>query len=135
MQTTLGVAGHEMQASAEQLRLSLAASQMALTEIQNSSRTAFASVERLTDTTREAIQNTQPELVNALKSAREAADAARMAAARVSELGAPGSATREDLDSALRDLALAARSFKQFSETLEDHPNALLLGKRKQETP
>lgn len=133
-QNTLAVTGREMQSTAAQLRQTLAAGQAALSDVQHSSHTALASVEKLSDTTRGAIQTTQPELVATIKSLREATEAARVAAVRVSDMGAPGSATREELDSALRDLALAARSFKQFSEMLEDQPNALVFGKQKGKT-
>lgn len=40
----------------------------------------------------------------------------------------PGSATRQDMQSALRDLAAGASSLRRFAETLERDPNAILFG-------
>lgn len=134
-QATMHTAGQELQSSATQLRLTLAAGQSALAEVQVSSRATLASVEKLSDTTRLTIESVQPELLGTITRMRQAAEAAQQAAGQLASLAAPGSHSRENFDSALNDLAQAARSFKHFSEILEDQPNALLLGTRQQEAP
>lgn len=40
----------------------------------------------------------------------------------------PGSDSRQDIQSAIRDLSAGASSFRRFAETLERDPNALLFG-------
>ena len=47
----------------------------------------------------------------------------------VNELVGETSPTRDNLDTALEQLASAARSFKILAEYLEQHPDALLKGK------
>jgi len=44
----------------------------------------------------------------------------------------PGSELRGDLQATVRDLAASASSLRNFSETLERHPNALVMGRSNQ---
>ena len=44
----------------------------------------------------------------------------------------PGSELRGDLRATVRDLAASASSLRNFSETIERHPNALVMGRSKQ---
>ena len=43
-------------------------------------------------------------------------------------LAEPRSQFRSDLEATVRDLAASARSLRNFAETIERNPNALLLG-------
>lgn len=86
------------------------------------------SVEALSETTRGTVTGIQPQVQGTLDAAREAADAARVAMQRVAELTAPGTPARSDLETALRDMAQAARGLREWSELLEQQPNAVIFG-------
>jgi paraquat-inducible protein B len=45
------------------------------------------------------------------------------------DLTAPRSRLRDDLEAAVRDLAASAASLRNFSRTVEQKPNAILLGR------
>jgi paraquat-inducible protein B len=51
---------------------------------------------------------------------------------RVAEMTAPGASLRGDLDAAIRDLSQAARGLRDWSELLEEKPNAIIFGNRRQ---
>jgi len=50
--------------------------------------------------------------------------------ARFEEAAAPGSAPRSQLSTALQELSLAARALRSLARSLEEHPEALLRGRR-----
>jgi len=107
----------------------LLAATKSLQKVQASADASLASVTRLADTTRETVQTAQPELQRTLVTAREATDAARLAMSRVADLTAPGAPLRSDLDSSMRDLSQAARGLREWSELLEQQPNAVIFGR------
>ena len=74
----------------------------------------------------------QPELQRTLADAQQAADSARIAMNRVAEMTAPNAALRADLDSSVRDLSQAARSLRDWSDLLEEKPNAVIFGNRRE---
>ena len=45
---------------------------------------------------------------------------------------APNAALRSDLDAAMRDLAQAARGLRDWSELLEEKPNAVIFGNKRE---
>jgi len=107
----------------------LLAATSALQKVQASADASLASVTRLADATRETVQTAQPELQRTLVTAREAAESANLAMSRVAELTAPGAPLRSDLDSSMRDLSQAARGLREWSELLEQQPNAVIFGR------
>jgi paraquat-inducible protein B len=129
-QVTLDVASRETAATAAEARKTLAAATHAMQQVERNANATLASVTRLSETTRETVAGVQPELQRALVGAREAADAARLAMHRVSELTAPDAPLRGDLDTAVRDLSQAARSLRDWAELLEEKPNAVIFGNR-----
>jgi paraquat-inducible protein B len=48
---------------------------------------------------------------------------------RVEELTDPRAPLRGDIDAAVRDLAQATRALREWSELIEERPNALLFGR------
>ena len=50
---------------------------------------------------------------------------------RVGEISAPGAPLRADLDAAVRDLSQAARRLRDWSELLEEQPNAVIFGRER----
>lgn len=104
----------------------------AIRQVQLSATTTLASISQLSDSTRGVVQAAQPELQRTLAGAREAAESARVAMARVAELTAPGASLRGDLDAAVRDLSQAARGLRDWSELLEEKPNAIIFGTKRE---
>lgn len=86
------------------------------------------SVQKLTESTRGTVEGLQPQVRDTLAGARDAAEAARVAMVRVAELTAPGAPVRSDLEAAMRDLSQAARGLREWSELLEQQPNAVIFG-------
>lgn len=135
LQTTLATAERTLQSSsgeiaatAQETRRMLAQAGRTLQELQASAQATLGSVTRLADSTRETVQDARPELQQGLRSVREAAEAARVAMTRVQELTATGTPLRADLDAAVRDLSQAARGLREWSELLQEQPNAVIFG-------
>ena len=129
-QAAVSGASAQLQATGVQADKTLAIAGQALQSLQAQSATTLASIQRLSDTSREVVLQTQPELVRTLQGTREAAQAAQTAMANLAELSAPGAPLRADMELAMRDISQAARSLRAFSDQLEQQPNALLFGKR-----
>lgn len=104
----------------------------AIRQVQSSTTATLASITKLSETSRQAVLDAQPELQQTLVNSREAAESARLAMDRVSALTAPGAPLRGDLDSAVRDLSQAARSLRDWSDLLEEKPNAIIFGGSRQ---
>ena len=51
---------------------------------------------------------------------------------RVAEMTAPNASLRADLDVAVRDLSQAARGLRDWSELLEEKPNAIIFGNKRE---
>jgi len=139
LETTMSGARDLMAASAgevgktgAELRRTLAQANGALKSVQDSANVTMGSIRQLADTTRTTLGAAQPELQGTLTATREASQAAQAAMIRLSDLTAPGASGREDLESAMRDLAQSARSLRQLSETLDQQPNAILFGRETQ---
>lgn len=124
----LGATARELSQTATEARTTLAVASGALQKVQGHAEATLSSITRLSETTQKVVLGTQPELQRTLASAREAAESASLAMRRVAELTAPGAGIRADLDSAVRDLSQAARSFREWSEILEQQPNAVIFG-------
>lgn len=102
----------------------------AMHALQGQSLTTLASIQRLSDSSRQVVLQAQPELLRTLESTRGAAQATELAMSNLADLSAPGAPLRADLELAMRDLSQAARSMRSFSDQLERQPNNLLFGKR-----
>ena len=92
---------------------------------------SLAALNQVLARSRSAIDQAQPELQATLTSARAAAAAAEQAMARVNELTDPRAPLRGDLDAAIRDLAQAARGLREWSELLDEKPNAVIFGRER----
>jgi paraquat-inducible protein B len=110
----------------------LGAATAAMEELRVGAATSLANVNRLLEASRQTVDAAQPELQATLAGARAAAETAQQAMHRVSELTEPGAPLRGDLDAAVRDLSQAARGLREFSELVEEQPNAVLFGRRRQ---
>jgi paraquat-inducible protein B len=128
----LGVASKELTGTGAEARALLKVASDAVRRVQADSAATLAAFGQLSETTRSTVLAAQPELERTLAGAREAAEAARLAMNRVAEMTAPGATLRGDLGAALRDLSQAARSLRDWSELLEEKPNAVIFGNKRE---
>lgn len=131
-QTVLAGSAAELQKLGEASRSTLGAATEAIRQVQAGSQTALASVVRLTETSNQTVLAAQPELQRALVGARESAESAKLAMERIADLSAPGAPLRSDLEASARDLSQAARGLRSLAELLEEKPNAILFGDRRE---
>ena len=115
-----------------QSRLTLQAATEAIRGVQTASAATLQSIAQLSDSARGTVLAAQPELARTLAGTRDAAEAARLAMARVAEMTAPNASLRGDLDAAIRDFSQAARGLRDWSELLEEKPNAIIFGNKRE---
>lgn len=126
-----GVAGQINEAGAAS-RTTLAAATEAIKQVQSNSAATLASITQLSDSAKQTVLAAQPDLQRTLAGTREAAESARLAMNRVAEMTAPDAAVRADLEASLRDLSQAARGLRDWSELLEEKPNAVIFGNKRE---
>jgi paraquat-inducible protein B len=114
---------------ADQGQRTLADASTTLEVLRGETRKSLDALNQVLARSRSAIDQAQPELQATLTSARAAAAAAEQAMARVNELTDPRAPLRGDLDAAIRDLAQAARGLREWSELLDEKPNAVIFGR------
>ena len=132
VQVALSEASAELKLTTAASRQTLAAATETIHQVQASSTATLASVERLSRSTEQSIQEARPELQRALVGAREATQSAKLAMDRLADLSAPDAPLRADLETAVRDLSQAARGLRSFAELLEEKPNAIIFGNRRE---
>ena len=125
-------AASELKRTGAESRVTLKAAADAIRLAQTNSAATLASITQLSESTRGAVVAAQPELQRTLTSAREAAESARLSMVRLTEMTAPGASLRGDLDSAMRDLSQAARGLRDWIELLEQQPNAVIFGTKRE---
>jgi len=131
-QQVLAGAADELTKTGRDSRVTLQAANEAVRQVQLNTAATLASITQLSDATRNTVTAAQPELQRTLQGAREAADSARIAMGRVSEMTAPNASLRADLDASMRDLSQAARGLRDWSELLEEKPNAVIFGNKRE---
>ena len=129
-QQAVALSGKEIGAAAAQAKQTLVVGAKALQDVQAQAKATLASVEQLSESSRNVVLQTQPEIQQTLQAARDAAQAAQQAMGNFAELSAVGSPLRSDAELAVRDLSLAARSLRSFADQLERQPNTILFGKK-----
>ena len=127
---TIGTAGQKFDVVGTQAGRTLKVAGDAVVQVQASAKGALDSVTRLADSAQGTVLAAQPELMRTLVGASQAAESARLAMARVAELAAPDAALRSDLESAVADLGQAARGLRDWSELLQEQPNAIIFGRK-----
>ena len=127
----VGVTG-EISKSGAESRVTLEAATEAIRQVQANSAATLVSITRLSDAAHATLLAEQPDLQRTLASTREAAESAHLAMNRVAQMTAPNASLRGDLDAAVRDLAQAARGLRDWSELLEEKPNAIIFGSKRE---
>ena len=131
-QKVLAGASDELTKTGRDSRVTLQAASDAVRQVQTSTAATLTSITQLSEATRNTVTQAQPELQRTLQGAREAADSARVAMNRVAEMTAPNASLRADLDASMRDLSQAARGLRDWSELLEEKPNAVIFGTKRE---
>jgi phospholipid/cholesterol/gamma-HCH transport system substrate-binding protein len=128
-QSALSGGTKELQLTAGESRKTLAAATEAIRVFQTNSTSAFQSMTKLADASRETVVKAQPELQRTLGQTQLAAESARLAMDRLADMAAPDAPLRADLESTVSDLSQAARSLRSLGQLLEERPNAIIFGK------
>ncbi|MBC8057800.1 MAG: MCE family protein [Rhizobiales bacterium] len=131
-QKVLATASDEVGKAGAASRATLQTATEAIRLVQTNSAATLASITQLADASKQTVLAAQPDLQRTLAGTRDAAETARLAMNRVAEMTAPDAALRSDLDAALRDLSQAARGIRDWSELLEEKPNAVIFGNRRE---
>ena len=131
-QTVLTGASDEVAKAGTASRTTLLVATEAIKLVQVNSAATLASITQLADASKQTVQAAQPDLQRTLAGTREAAESARLAMTRVAEMTAPNAALRADLDAAMRDFSQAARGLRDWSELLEEKPNAIIFGNKRE---
>jgi paraquat-inducible protein B len=131
-QSVLAHTADELAQTGTGARATLQAATEAVRHVQADTAATLAAVTKLADASRDTVQGLQPDLQRSVAGARAAAEAAQLAMDRVAAMTAPGAQLRGDLDAAVRDLSQAARGLRDWSELLEERPNAIIFGNRRE---
>ena len=131
-QTVLKSTATELAQTGAESRTTLKVASEAIRQVQANSAATLASIVQLSEAARGTVLGAQPELQRTLAGTREAAESARLAMNRVAEMTAPNASLRADLDATLRDLSQAARGLRDWSELLEEKPNAIIFGNKRE---
>ena len=131
-QKVLADASGEVAKAGTASRETLRATTEAIKQVQINSAATLASITQLSDSVKQTVAAAQPDLQRTLAGTREAAESARLAMNRVAEMTAPNASLRADLDVAVRDLSQAARGLRDWSELLEEKPNAIIFGNKRE---
>lgn len=131
-QVLLASTGRELAQTGAESRVALKTATEAIRAVQSQSVKTLDAVTRLAEDSRSTVAAAQPELQRTLVGARDAAESARLAMNRVAEMTAPNAPLRGDLDSAVRDLSQAARGLRDWAELLEEKPNAIVFGGKRE---
>ncbi len=126
---TITQAGRQLNTAGQQAGATLADADQALVRIEGTTDRALAALTRLADHADQTASALQPDLLSAMRASREATESARLALARLAELTEPEGPLGNDLRSAVADLALTARSLRDWSDLLDEQPNALVIGR------
>lgn len=131
-QKVLTSASGEVAQAGAASRETLKAATEAIRQVQINSAATLASISQLSESAKQTVLAAQPDLQRTLAGTRDAAESARLAMNRVAEMTAPDASLRADLDAALRDLSQAARGIRDWSELLEEKPNAIIFGNKRE---
>lgn len=128
---TVAAAGQALGVVGTQAGQTLKVANGAIVQVQADAKGALDSVTRLADTAQGTVLAAQPELMRTLGAANRAAESAQLAMARVADLAAPDAPLRADLETAVADLGQAARGLRDWSELLQEQPNAIVFGRKR----
>ena len=101
----------------------------AVHQLQVDASHALASINQLANTTETQVRTTGKQLDQVVATVDRAATRADKVLGNLNDLTAPRSPLRDDLETAVRDLAASASSLRNFTHEAERNPSSLLLGR------
>jgi paraquat-inducible protein B len=131
----LNNAHEQLSSTAAQTRNTLQAGTDALNATQTQAAQTLRAIEQLSKQAHILLKNTQAPLQASLESVKQTSDSARLATDNAQRLIrnaddflTPDAKLRVDLEATLRDLSIAARNLRDWSDVVAEHPNALIFG-------
>jgi paraquat-inducible protein B len=109
------------------LGATLQSADSAIHAVQVETTRTMADYDRLAVVAQDQISVNGKEIAILLKTTEEAMTRANALLASLGDMTGPRSATRNDLEASLRDLAASASSLREFTHDLERHPAGVLL--------
>jgi paraquat-inducible protein B len=119
----------EMKSLADNLNQAVIDSRGLIVDIHNEIKPLAAKTNETLNALSKIVSTVDDSIEPLTKSMTDALEAATEAISGVNELVGETSPTRDNLDTALAEFALAARSLRTLADYLEQHPDALLKGK------
>nr|WP_194300849.1 MlaD family protein [Acetobacter oeni] len=117
--------------SSQDSQETLRAATRAINDLQGKLDTTLVNMDRLMRTSNAQLEARGADLHQTLSSATNATDQARKTLESVQGMLSPRSSDRDNLDSALRDIAAAAASLRGFASDVERNPQLLLMGRQR----
>jgi len=115
--------------TADAAHVTLDTATAAVKQVQQDASRTLDSIDRLSKTTEGEVKTAGKEIATVAASADKTVGRADKMVGNLGDLTAPRSPLRDDLEAAVRDLAASAASLRNFSRTVEEKPNAILLGR------
>ncbi|AQS84743.1 MAG: MlaD family protein [Acetobacter aceti] len=119
-----------LQESSRDAQQTLKAATATVKDMQGKLNVTLLDIDRVMQTGNAQLQSRGADLHATLTSATKTADEARKTLENVESIISPRSANRDNLDSALRDIATAAAALRGFASDVERNPQLLLMGRR-----
>ncbi|NHO31069.1 MlaD family protein [Acetobacter fallax] len=117
--------------SSQDSQETLKAATRAINDLQGKLDTTLLNMDKLMRTSNAQLEARGTDLHQTLTSATKATDQARKTLESVQGMLSPRSSDRDNLDSALRDIAAAAASLRGFASDVERNPQLLLMGRKR----
>lgn len=119
-----------LEESSKDSQQTLKAATAAINDLHGKLNVTLLDIDRLMQTGNAQLRERGDDLHATLTSATKTADEARKTLENVQSIISPRSVNRDNLDSALRDIATAAASLRGFASDVERNPQLLLMGRR-----
>ncbi|NHN85869.1 MCE family protein [Acetobacter musti] len=116
--------------SSQDAQQTLKAATQAIQDLDGKLDTTLVNIDRLMRTGNAQLEARGADLHQTLASATSATDQARKTLQSVQGMLSPRSTDRDNLDSALRDIAAAAAALRGFASDVERNPQLLLMGRK-----
>lgn len=128
MDRTVNALGPSLTQTSDDTQQTLQAVQQAIKQNNAQLQATIKSVRALADNANDAVVTHDQQIGKLLASAQKTSDNLATLSRNLKNVSDPGSGTRQDIDSTLRDLSAATASLRRFAETIERDPHTLLYG-------
>ncbi|HET7313767.1 MlaD family protein [Salinisphaera sp.] len=128
LDNTVNRLGPNLDQTAQVTRQTLKTVQQAVAANNKQLQATLASVRTLSDTANDEIASHDKQIDKLLDNAQQTSENLSELSQNLEQFTDPESGTRQDIQSAVRDLAAAASSLRRFAEKIERDPHTLLYG-------